>query len=82
MMDEEDASNVGAFVTTEEADELRRRVAACGADESAFLGFAAANSYEEIGASRLPELQRMLSKKEAKKKGTPSAAETEQDFKW
>jgi hypothetical protein len=50
----------------QDADELRERVANCGADEKAFLQFAGAAKFEDIQKNRLVELKKMLAAKEAK----------------
>jgi hypothetical protein len=62
----DDARNVGEVIDWQEADELRERVANCGADEKAFLQFAGATKFEDIQKNRLVELKKMLATKEAK----------------
>lgn len=68
IREDDDARNLGNSITPEQAQLLRERVEACHADEGAFLRFAGATSYESIPALRLPELEKMLAKKEAAKK--------------
>lgn len=80
MQNEDDARIVGETVTQAQANELRERVKACGADEGAFLGYAAAKSYEDIGAGRYSDLDAMLRKKEAKKPKDEPKRDAEGNF--
>jgi hypothetical protein len=78
--DENDARQVGDTIPAEKAMELQKRLRACGADEAGFLKFAGAGAvadtataeevfmaYLRIPASRLPELEKALAKKERTK---------------
>lgn len=67
LSSEDDATIIGGNITQEEADSLRRRVKATGSNEEAFLRFAGAKSYEEIGTARFDECDEMLRKKEARR---------------
>lgn len=66
MADESDAGNEGGFVTKEQAFELERRVAETNSDKAAFLRFAGADKFSEIGSSRYAELDASLKKKETR----------------
>lgn len=68
IREDDDARNIGEHITVEQADALHRRVETCGADKEAFLRFAGASSFDSIPALRLPELEKMLAKKEAARK--------------
>lgn len=80
-LEQDDARAMGAPISSEAAEQLRRRVKACGANEAAFLKFAGAAHFEAIHESRMDDLLEMLEKKEAakKRKDEPPA---EQDFQW
>lgn len=65
--EEDDARHVGSSITQEEADTLRDWVDETGSDRAAFLKYAGAEKFEDIPANRLPELQKILAKKGAKK---------------
>lgn len=67
MQSEDDAKNVGECISQGEADAFRARVKAIGADEVAFLKYAAAPSFEAIGFSRWTELDAILTRKEKAK---------------
>lgn len=60
-----DARIVGENVDADTARDLRRRAEACGADISAFLQYAGANTFEAIPKSSVPKLEKQLAKKEA-----------------
>lgn len=65
--EDDDARNIGEQISPEEAASLKARVQALGKDrEAAFLKFAGAASYEEIGSAKLPELLAKLDKAEKK----------------
>lgn len=77
---DDDARAMGSPISAEAAEQLRKRVKACGANEAAFLKFAGAAHFEAIHESRMDDLLEMLERKEAaKKKDEPPA---EQDFQW
>ena len=63
-----DARSEGAPITQDQADELRKRVRACGADEAAFLKFAGVGFFEDIGADRYAACSAAIAKKEAQKR--------------
>ena len=58
-----DARAEGNAITAEQAATLRKMVADSRADEQAFLRFAGAKSYEEIGERRYAEVHAALEKK-------------------
>jgi hypothetical protein len=58
-----DARNEGEPISPLQAAGLRRMVYLSGANEKAFLRFAGAATYEEIGSSRFKELCESLEKK-------------------
>ena len=62
-----DARNEGAPITAEQAQTLREMVAETKSDEAAFLRFAGAKSYEDIGSSRYAALFAALQKKAGRK---------------
>jgi hypothetical protein len=70
--DENDARNVGAFITEDKAAELSTRVQRCGADPVKFLAFAQAESFDKIGETMLPAIEAML---RAKEKAKPKPAQ-------
>ncbi len=59
-----DARDIGASVTPDQAEDLRQRVAATKTVEHTFLKFAGATSFEQIPANRYHELDFLLRKKE------------------
>lgn len=61
--DGQDARNEGAPITFEQAETLKELVSDTGSDEAAFLKFAGAKTYTEIGSARYDQLFRMLNKK-------------------
>lgn len=63
---EDDARIMGANVTPEVAEELKRRVHAAKVDEKAFLTYAGAAHYEAITEERYPDLDKHLVKAEKK----------------
>lgn len=73
--DENDARNIGGFISEEKAIELSTRVQKCGADPAKFLAFAKADSFETIGEAILPQLEKLLAAKESKKPDTSLAKE-------
>lgn len=72
-----DARIVGENVDADTARDLRRRAEACGADISAFLQYAGANTFEAIPKSSVPKLEKQLAKKEAEaaKKAPPDGTD-------
>ena len=63
-----DARKEGEPITAEQVATLRQMVKDCRADEAAFLRFAGAKSYEEIGERRYAEVFAALQKKMGDKK--------------
>lgn len=63
---EEDARDEGEPIGWDKAEFLREEVARTGSDEAAFLKFAGASKYEEIGSTKYPMLARALAKKPTK----------------
>ncbi len=61
-----DARMEGGPITPEQASELEHRVKMTNSDAAKFLKFAAANSYKEILASKYPQLDEFLRRKESK----------------
>jgi hypothetical protein len=61
----DDARKLGAAISAEDAASLRTRIDRLGADESKFLAFAGVGSFEEIPATKLEALDKILRKKEA-----------------
>lgn len=61
---DDDANLLGDVISKEQAEELERRVAECNADRVAFLKFAGAKSFAEIGAVKYEMLDQLLRKKE------------------
>lgn len=61
---DEDARNLGEPITQAQADDLRRRVHATGADETAFLRYADATTFEAISTTRYADLDSNLRRKE------------------
>ena len=59
-----DARNEGAAITSAQADEFERRVAETNSDRAAFLKYAGANSFREIGEAKYSLLDELLAKKE------------------
>lgn len=64
--DGDDHRGLGACITQEQADDLRRRVKATKANEKNFLEFAQAKTYEEIRETMLETLMDTLRKREAR----------------
>ena len=58
-----DARNEGSPISAEQAQTLREMVKDTRSDETAFLKFAGAKSYEEIGNARYADLFAALQKK-------------------
>ena len=56
----DDARNVGQVITAEQAADLRKRLKNTGHDESRFLKFAGADTFETIRSAKLPELYGVL----------------------
>lgn len=71
---DDDARGLGGCITDAQANELRRMVKETKSDESAFLIFAGADTFEAIDSSQLDRLVEKLEKKLAK---TASAPPTE-----
>ncbi len=67
--DGDDARSLGGPITKAQAEDLRARVKATAADQAKFLAFADAATFEEIDSSKLPQLDEVLRKREAK--GSP-----------
>jgi len=63
---ENDDTQDGAPITFEQAETLREMVRDTGSDETAFLRFAGASRYEEIGSARYDMLFAALNKKARK----------------
>jgi ERF superfamily len=59
----EDARNEGGPIDFAQVETLREMVKDTGSDEAAFLRFAGAKTYEEIGSNRYPALFAALNKK-------------------
>lgn len=66
LQSEDDAANEGAFIAWDKAEFLRQQVAETGSDEAAFLRYAGAAKFEEIGENRYAELAAALAKKAKK----------------
>lgn len=64
--DGDDARNIGAAITQEQADELRDWVDSTGTDRATFLKYAGAKTFEEIPENRLEELHAQLARKAKK----------------
>ena len=58
-----DARNEGTAITPEQAQVLREMVKDTKSDEAAFLKYAGAKTYEEIGSARYSNLFKLLQKK-------------------
>lgn len=58
-----DAREIGAPVTQDQAEDLRQRVKSTKSNEAQFLKFAGSNSFDNIPAARYPELLEILRKK-------------------
>jgi hypothetical protein len=63
FQEEDDVRNDGAFITWEQVEYLRELVKSTGSDEAAFLKFAGAAKYEDIGENRYPQLVAALNRK-------------------
>jgi hypothetical protein len=63
---DDDARLKGRLITAEQAEELKARVRACGANEVAFLKYAGATDYDGIPESRYEALDAMLRRKESR----------------
>ena len=59
-----DARNLGATITAEQAEALRKRVLATGSDVASFLKYAQAKSFAEIQTVVVPFLEQSLKRKE------------------
>lgn len=90
---DDDARTVGRPISAEKAAELERRCAALRANpaefnQRAFLDYAGAKTFEEIGDAKLAEIELMLSRKEAKAKSAKPAPSDndgmaeQQDIDW
>lgn len=64
---DDDARNLGAQITPEQAKSIRERAKACGADEKRLLTFAGADTYEEIRATKFAAVDEVLRKREQAK---------------
>lgn len=90
IREEDDARNVGEHITREKAEELYRRVLACGGNPKQFLAFAHAlaedqltgeHTFETIGTARLESVEKMLCAKERKAAQKP-ADDLGKENKW
>lgn len=63
---EDDVSLEGEFISHDKAQYLREEVVRTGSCEAAFLKFAGASKYEEIGSTKYPMLARALAKRPTK----------------
>lgn len=61
---DDDARMLGDFISTEQAEDLQRRLKAIGRDDSKFLAFAGARSWQEIRQAKLGILDGFLRKAE------------------
>ncbi len=59
-----DARDIGASITQDQAEDFRQRVAATRTNEQQFLKYATATSFDNIPAARYAELNAMLRRKE------------------
>lgn len=82
---DDDARNIGHPISAEKAAELECRCNALKANRRAFLDFAGAKSFAEIGEAKLAEIEAMLDRKEAKA-GIPRPSDNDglanQDLDW
>lgn len=62
--DSDDPRGLGEPITKEQADDIRKRVQASGADETKFLAWAQAESYEKIMSGRYADIDDNLRRKE------------------
>ena len=67
IMEESDMANEGSPISFEQSETLRELVKETNSDEAAFLRFAGAVKYEEIGAVKYDMLFRALDKKRSQK---------------
>jgi len=70
IREEDDARNIGRPISADKAADLERRCEAANVNQRAFLDFAGAKTFAEIGEARLPEIEAMLTRKEAKAKAS------------
>lgn len=61
-----DAREIGAVVTPDQAEDLRQRVGDTGSNEAAFLKFAGGATFDTIPANRYKELDTFLKRKEGR----------------
>lgn len=73
LQDEDNASNEGGVIKSEEADHLRRRVQSTGSNEEAFLKFAEASAYETISTTKFDTLCDFLSRREKQQSASGSS---------
>ncbi len=66
ITNDDDGNTLGAPIAWQQAEELRNRVKACGANEEQFLKFAGVFDYELIPEAAYERLDAVLRKKEAK----------------
>lgn len=75
---DDDARSIGDYVTPEQADELRRRAKACGANEANLLIYLdKAVDYEHVPAARYSDAIAQIEKKEAKAAAHPTGERDE-----
>lgn len=79
---DDDGRAEGATISSEKAEELKRRIAACNADQARFLKLAGAQSFEQIPAEKLDILEEMLRKKEAKTTTHTEEKNADGSYKW
>lgn len=78
---DDDARAFGAQITPEQAKYLRDRAVACGADEKRLLGFACADTYEEIRATKFAAVDDFLRKKAAAQSPKPGSGKGDANAK-
>ena len=71
--DGNDARGLGAAITPEQCESLRRRVKATATDEAKFLRYAGASTFEEITEAKYGLLDKFLTQKEQKAGGEKDA---------
>lgn len=75
---DDDARNLGGFITAKQAASLRARVKATDTEEWRFLKFAGAQSFETIHSARYASVDEELLKKEARAAAAAAANPTRQ----
>lgn len=79
---DDDARMIGKPIAKAEADDLRTRVQAVGADEEAFLKFAGAVDYESIPDDRYDALDGLLTRKERGQKEPKAKRDADGNITW